>query len=95
MTNLPVIVVNPTSISITEKDTVELSCGYEDNRPSLTVFKWRFVDKSGTVKIVGGTNVPKDRYSGLTITSVNWSAAGSYACMVGMNLVTYGLLLQF
>lgn len=80
---IPSVSVNPVNLTVTENEMVKFLCGYEDTRPSPTIFKWRFVDKQGSVKIYNRTTVPSDRQSGLDISSATRSDAGMYACIVG------------
>jgi hypothetical protein len=79
---MPYVHTDPSNVTVTETERAYFSCGYQDSRPSPTSFKWRFIDKQGTLTILNRTDLPKDWYSGLAIASATRSDAGIYACVV-------------
>ena len=73
---------NPDNLTVTEKQSAYFKCRYKQTRPPLTVFTWRFKDRQNVIRTLSKTDTPGNSESGLGISSVMRSNAGTYACMV-------------
>ena len=82
LVEMPSVNIDPVNVTVTENEEAHFSCGYQDTWPSPTSFKWKFLDKQGTLTILDRTHLPKDRHSGLHIASATRSDAGVYACVI-------------